>query len=288
MCRLFGFRSSVLSGVHASLIAAENALADQSVRHPDGWGVAYYHGRFPHLIRSDKQALADGLFKEVSGVVATRTLLAHIRQATVGKVGILNCHPFQHGPWCFGHNGQIANYGADEGIKAKIHDAIDPRFRSHILGSTDSEACFYLFLSHLGRRVEDIYHEGIRPQVVVDALESAVDVILDASPAPDPENPNRLTFLVTNGSVMVALRYQRPLLYSTYKSKCPEADTCHAYEAYRCEQEVNDGIVKHMIVSSEEIAGANVWLEIQNGDYISVDSGMNLHRGHFPSLRETV
>src|SRR3954462_8092975 len=99
MCRLYGFRSSVLSGVHTSLVNAENALALQSLKHPDGWGIAYYHGRFPHLIKNDTQALEDGLFREVSSVVATRTLIAHIRQATVGQVNILNCHPFQHGPW---------------------------------------------------------------------------------------------------------------------------------------------------------------------------------------------
>src|SRR5688500_3952809 len=136
MCRLFGFRSSVLSGVHQSLVAAENALAAQSAAHPDGWGVAYYNSRFPHIIRNDKQALADGLFKELTSVVATRTLVAHIRHATAGKVGILNCHPFQYGPWCFAHNGQIADFATNEDLRARLREAVDPRFRGHILGTT--------------------------------------------------------------------------------------------------------------------------------------------------------
>ena len=68
MCRLYGFRSSVLSGVHASLVAAENALAQQSALHPDGWGLAYYNSRFPQLLRNDEKALDDRLFKEISAV----------------------------------------------------------------------------------------------------------------------------------------------------------------------------------------------------------------------------
>ena len=65
MCRLFGFRSSIVSSVHHSLVAAENAMARQSQVHRDGWGIAYYVGRFPHLVRNDQQALHDSLFREL-------------------------------------------------------------------------------------------------------------------------------------------------------------------------------------------------------------------------------
>ena len=38
MCRLFGFRSVIQSQVHRSLVDADNALGQQSVRHQDGCG----------------------------------------------------------------------------------------------------------------------------------------------------------------------------------------------------------------------------------------------------------
>ena len=279
MCRLYGFHSSILSGVHTSLVAAENALGTQSVSHPDGWGVAYYVGGFPHVIRNDRQALEDGLFREVSAVVSTRTLLAHIRQATVGKVGVLNCHPFQHGPWTFGHNGEISGFGDNAETKRRALDAVDQRFRGHILGDTDSEICFAIFLSRLARRVEDVFQEGVKTSVVRAALCETVDAIM-AIPAQSEEKPHRLSFLVTNGNLMLGYRHRRELFFSTYKSECPERETCHAYEAYRCEKEVTDGIVKHLIITSEHISsGTNVWIELQDGDYVEVDRGMNLHRG---------
>ena len=125
MCRLFGFHSSLLSGAHRSLVAADNALARQSGEHPDGWGVAHYEGGYPHLIRGDKQALEDGLFKEVSGVVTTRTLLAHVRRATVGEISVLNCHPFQHGPWTFAHNGELPKFKCGTAFYDAVYQNVD-------------------------------------------------------------------------------------------------------------------------------------------------------------------
>ena len=62
MCRLFGFRSTVLSQVHRSLVRAENALELQSHEHPDGWGVAYYVHGTPHVVKSSESAVEDALF----------------------------------------------------------------------------------------------------------------------------------------------------------------------------------------------------------------------------------
>ena len=282
MCRLFGFRSSVRSGVHESLIAAENALARQSMENPDGWGVAYYQKRFPHVIRSEKLAIEDNLFKDVSAVVSTRTLVAHVRKATVGRVEVLNCHPFQHGPWCFAHNGNIAFFAKNPLVRDQIAHEIDPRFLSYVLGSTDSEMCFYLFLSRLARKVEDIYHEGVRIELALEALQETVDTICSlADPrVEDEDDLCRLSFIITNGALLIGYRHRRELRFSTYKTECPESDTCHAYEPNRCEAEVKDGMVKHLIVTSEEISdGANVWIELQDGEYVSVDHGMNFHRG---------
>jgi glutamine amidotransferase len=107
MCRLFGFRSVIPSKVHRSLLAAENALGVQSNDHPDGWGVAFYVDGTPHVTRSPLTALGDSLFHKLSGVVASQTVLAHVRKATQGPKTVLNCHPFQYGRWVFAHNGDI-------------------------------------------------------------------------------------------------------------------------------------------------------------------------------------
>jgi len=277
MCRLYGFRSAVDSSIHQSLVAADNALARQSERHRDGWGLGFYVGPYPHVIRNDEQALGDVLFREVSGVVATRTFVAHIRQATVGAPRVLNCHPFQHGRWLLAHNGEIAGFARSE-VQRRVRDCVDDRFRRYVLGDTDSEVLFYVFLSQLARRVDNLHDEGVRMAHVLPALRATIAQVLAVAPEVGEARPNRLTVLLTNGNLMLGFRQGRELYYATYKTRCPERETCYAFEQGRCEGQAADGIVKHLVVASEPVAsGPNVWRELEEGACICLDHGMNLH-----------
>ena len=241
--------------------------------------MAYYVGGFPHVIRSDKQALEDRLYKEMSALVETRSLLAHIRKATVGKIGVLNCHPFQHGPWTFAHNGEIPGCGENDALRQAVMDAIDPRFRSYILGTTDSELIFHVFLSQLARRVGDVHHRGVSLDVVVESLRDTNRIVHDRNARHGTE-PAVLNYLLTNGTLLVGVRGGKELYFSTYKSRCPERDTCYAFEAYRCERAVTDGIVKHLIITSEPVAQEpNVWLPLDEGDFVAVAHGMQFRVG---------
>ena len=59
---------------------------------------------------------------------------------------------------------------------------MDYRFARFTLGQTDSELLFYIFLSQLARRVEDIYHPGIRHDVVLDASQETINGVLAIVP----------------------------------------------------------------------------------------------------------
>ena len=148
MCRLFGFRSVIQSQMHRSLVQADNALCGLSEQHPDGWGVAYYIDGTPHVMRSSSTALSDRMFQRVSGVVASETVLAHVRKATQGALSVLNCHPFQYGRWVFAHNGDVPSFAEQ---RAALVAQISPRLSRYILGETDSEVIFFLVLTQLLR-----------------------------------------------------------------------------------------------------------------------------------------
>lgn len=279
MCRLFGFRSAVESHAHQSLVAAENALLRQSERHPDGWGVAYYVHSYPHLFRSAERALGSDLFREVSGLVSTTTLVAHIRKATVGELTLLNTHPFQFANWCFAHNGEIAGFAKEAAVREVARNQIDARFRGFVMGSTDSEVCFYAFLSRLARRVDSLHARGVPMEAVADSLREMADTMRGIG---DRLGGGRslLTFLVTNGNLMAGYREGRELHFSTYKTRCAERDTCHAW-APECEAEVAPGQhVNHLVLSSEQIAmQPNVWRDVPEGGLVGVDWGMRLYQG---------
>lgn len=280
MCRLFGFRSVINSQVHSSLVHAENALKDQSVRHPDGWGVAYYIENNPHLIKSQNSAVDDHLFQKVSGIVSSQTVVAHIRKATQGNLNILNAHPFQYGPWVFAHNGNIKNFATHRDF---FLSKIDSSLKRFILGETDSEILFYYLLTKLKSKFplsETSIHLPTCLTLLEEALLEITEVIGDLSLSKKgaPPSENFLTFILTSGPTLIAFEGGQPLHECTYKTRCPDRDSCPSFSK-SCENEVSkDSSVNHLIISSELIKGANVWKEIPSGSFVAIGTDMKVHR----------
>ncbi len=276
MCRLFGFRSVILSQVHKSLVEAENALQGQSERHPDGWGVAYYQAGAPHVIKSKESALDDHLFRKVSGIVSSQTVVAHIRRSTQGEHSILNTHPFQFGQWIFAHNGNIKDFPQH---RSTLVAKINPALRRFILGDTDSEVLFYLILSHLAERTDlsapNIAYATVK-QAVQTALNEVQQLVGNYCPTEDYGNKETyLTFILTNGHTMLAHQGGQRLHWSTWKNQCSERSTCPSF-APACEAKTVDGLVNHLIFTSEPLHGENVWNEMSCGEIIGVDEKMRL------------
>jgi glutamine amidotransferase len=278
MCRLFGFRSVMQSQVHKSLVSADNALMTQSLRHPDGWGVAYYLGGAPHVIKSVSTAVDDQLFRRVSGVVTSETVLAHLRNATHGEHTILNTHPFQFGSWVFVHNGNIKGF---DGLRSELLAEVPPVYRRFILGDTDSELFFYLLLGLMAQHCE-LDRPGYPIEALADATREAVDlVVARAGPLSErndgPPTENYLSFVITNGRVMLGHQGGKTLYCSTHKNHCSEREVCPHF-ANECEQEQARGFVSHLIFSSEPLQGENVWRPLGPREMVGVDWRMQMRR----------
>ena len=277
MCRLFGFRSVRLSKVHSSLVSAENALMGQSQKHPDGWGLVYYVADTPHVVKSTVSAESDHLFKHLSGIVTSQTVLAHIRKATHGKLTLLNTHPFQYGRWTFAHNGNIRNFDA---FKQLLLKEVDEEFRPYCLGETDSEIIFHLVLSSINKIVPIHDHRPSLDLVmkgISDGIEKICNIVGELS-IKDSGTPseNYLTFVLSNGPIMIAVNGGITLYYSTHKKKCSERETCKSLAPWceaMAEGEMN---VNHLIISSEPLQGDNIWTKLNPGELIGVDAQMKL------------
>lgn len=281
MCRLFGFRSIFENKVHSSLIHAENALVTQSVKHKDGWGVAYYLDDVPHLIKSSQQAFEDHIFEKVSGVVTSKSVIAHIRFATAGTSSILNSHPFQYGKWIFAHNGNIKNL---DKYKSKLLSLILPDQQKYILGNTDSEIIFHILLSDLKKN--SLFSKVQDTKAIINSIQGSLVKICsiigeltdrdDAAPT-----DNYLTFILSNGPLFFAIQGGQPLYYSTHKRNCPERDHCPYFDP-SCEQKsTNNSKVNHLIVTSEKLDGDNIWTKMSFGEVVVIDKEMKLYNENF-------
>ena len=275
MCRLFGFRSVINSGVHRSLVKAENALLHQSTNHPDGWGIAYYIDNAPHVMKSSSTAVQDDLFKKLTGIVSSQTVLAHVRKATSGKNSVTNTHPFQYGFWVFAHNGNIKDLDKH---RDKLLKSVNTNLARFLLGDTDSEIIFFLLLTNVLASPAKEYS----PEHLVKAVQKTIATVESICGPISKDNRNDpqqtyLSFILTNGHAMVAHQGGQSLHYSTYKKKCPESATCPKY-APECEKP-SENHVNHLLLSSEPLEGENIWIELKPYEIIGVDAQMNLFRG---------
>lgn len=275
MCRLFGFRSVLESSVHQSLVNAENALVVQSQRHRDGWGIAYYVGGVPHVIKSPQFASDDPLFHRVSGVVSSHTVLAHVRRATQGGLTPSNSHPFQYGPWVMGHNGDIAQFHIH---RDKLMKHVADNLRPFVLGETDSEVLFFLFLTQL-QRFQDAHRPAQQLMHAIQALYKAVECIQHTlQDHPIGQNEESLTCVLTDGAIMIGLQAGKSLHISTHKKHCAKQNSCPFFQHACLHASNNADKLTHFLLSSEPLQGENIWQPIAANHIVAVDQTMRLHQ----------
>ncbi len=271
MCRIFGFRSVLQSGVHKSLVDSKNSILHQSHKHPDGWGVAYYKIGTPHIVKLGHQARECKIFEKVSGVVSSNTVVAHIRKSTVGSVGPLNTHPFQFGPWIFAHNGNVEHF---QTIRPRFLECIDQELRSFILGETDSEHLFFLLLSLMKKRGQlDESVNSFEPKTVMEEfIELFKSLAGPLSLSKKDNDKNYISFVLTNGKSMLAYHGGKELFFSTHKRKCSERDTCSHFKPLCESYAANADKVQHFLVSSEKIANENIWTALNFGEMTFINN----------------
>ncbi len=205
MCRLFGQLADSHQDACEPLCSAENALRMQSHKHPHGWGIAWFGSRGPVLRRGVMPAHADEAFMHAGQRARSRIVLAHVRDASVGRVAIENTHPFVEGRWVFAHNGTVARFKRSRLVRQALLSAISPERRRRLAGETDSERCFQLFLSRLDLRSR-------RPPSLEDVRAAMAETVsLVQAIADRGELRSTLNFLASDGRLLAACRHLKPL-----------------------------------------------------------------------------
>jgi glutamine amidotransferase len=141
--------------------------------------------------RSITSADDDRQFEEAAATANGEVLLAHVREKTVGRVRVVNTHPFRRERWVFAHNGTI------EGLDFFRRRSSTRRIQQ-VEGETDSELFFTYLLSCL-----DV--AGEEREAIDTALACAVQEVVANAPR------GGYTFLLSDGSTLYAYRRGRPL-----------------------------------------------------------------------------
>ena len=246
MCRLFGQHAHAGLDPTEPLCSADNALRFQSHKHPHGWGIGWYEGGAPLVRRGILPAHSDEGFMSAGREVRSTVVIAHVREASVGPVLHQNTHPFLHGRWLFAHNGTVARYRDSADVRSALAAEIDPDLRLSIRGDTDSERCFYLFLTRLRARAG---LDGATLPDVQRALFETTATVLRIADAPSPK-PTSLNFVVADGRLLAACRHGRTLHLAM------DAGPQHAFA-----------------VASERI-GTRGWTEVPEDGFVGTEDGL--------------
>jgi len=117
--------------------------------HTDGWGIAFFENKgLRHFV--DHQPAIDSPVADLIRryPIKSRQVIAHIRKATQGEVGLANCHPFVRELWgrywVMAHNGDLKNY------HPRLHAGFKP------VGNTDSERAFCWLMQELAKSHADV------------------------------------------------------------------------------------------------------------------------------------
>ena len=254
MCRLYALHANEPTRVECGLVRAQNALMVQSkgdmegAMHGHGWGVADYPNGAPMVEKQTWAAFHGEHFAKTAARVYARTVVAHVRRATVGPASLENTHPFHHGRWIFAHNGTVPSF---EEVRFRMLEEMDQLHRAEIRGQTDSEHVFRYLLSLFMR------DPGVG---LFDTVRYGLDQIIAWCAEIDPSRQVGLNIVLTDGEHLVGSRLNRSLYHLRRDhlhicSVCGKTHVRHdAGTPYRAVE-----------VASEPVTRDEVWTEVPNG-----------------------
>ncbi len=266
MCRFAAYIGKPLV-IDELLFKPSNSLIKQSIRaretdeplNGDGFGLGWYAHDIdytPGLFVSMQPAWNDRNLQYLAAKIRTHCFLAHVRAASMGGVSIYNCHPFVYKRFLFMHNGSLGGF---QKIKRHIRHELSDEIYDTILGQTDSEHFFALFL----QTFED--HKG---QYTAESMAKVFAITLKRLEKIQKQygvdETTYLNVVLTDGFSMLASRYISdptqpcPTLYYSAGSKYQERDgVCHMIPPI--EDEGNEAV---LIVSEKLTNYKAEWHEI--------------------------
>jgi glutamine amidotransferase len=251
MCRLFGQHAHPGYDRCEPLCSAENALRFQSHKHEHGWGIGWWVDGRPLVRKGLLPAHEDADFVASAHAACSSVVVAHVRDASIGPISPENTHPFEYGPWLFAHNGTLARFKRSRRVREEIEAEIDPDFRAALRGETDSERCFFLFLTRLRARATLDEPDVAEVRRALAETTRTLEAIADEH----ADKPSSMNFLASDGRILAACRRGRTLHVAA------DAGPKHAF-----------------VVASEKI-GAAPWEDVPEGGFVGTEDGVAVVRG---------
>jgi glutamine amidotransferase len=239
---------------------------------PDAYGYGFYASGSVLLGKRPTGAPAPLSLPELVGKVDSEALLVHARRATVGKAKDENTHPFRYRQWLFAHDGTIEGF---DRVRPRLLAALPDFLRRAIVGDTDSEHAFMVFLAALKEegRLDDL---DLEPQAAGRALGRTVRQIESWGRDVGEQRPSRLVFVATNGRVLVASRRGGPLHYALYEGIVPCALDQIDVSTPESDPRVRPHRRVKAVCFANRLAQPNGFIEVPEGSVVAVGRSLQV------------
>jgi glutamine amidotransferase len=254
MCRLLAIASSEATDFRVHLRDSPRSLSVLSREHPHGWGLAVYLDVTGWRVEKNVlPANEDARFHELAHTHRGETLVAHVRQKTVGRTAMENTHPFERDGWVFAHNGTI--HRPDELTKRASKKRLD-----EVVGETDSERLFAVLLT----RLDEV---GVKSCCIGAASNEPIREF--ARELRGIEGIGAFNFVLSNGLVTFAHRFGRTLFLLSRGTHDPVRRVRVAQSGTIVETPWS-ARRRAAIVASEALTD-EPWVEIPDGALLRID-----------------
>jgi len=239
---------------------------------PDAYGFGHYHAGTVLLGKRPTGAPAPLSLPELVGRIDSEALVAHARRATVGKAKDENTHPFRFRRWLFAHDGTVEGF---DRVRPRLVEALPDFLRRNIMGDTDSEHAFMLFLSQLKDQgaLDDLDADA---RAVGRSLARTVRQLEAWSREVSEQRPSRLNFVVTNGRVMAATRRGGPLFYALLEGIVPCAADGITLETPESDPRVRPHRRVKAVCFASRLRMPNGFIEVPEGSVVSVSRSLQV------------
>ena len=180
MCQLLGMNANTPTDIVFSF----TGFVSRAEEHKDGFGIAFFEGSGVRMFVDAQSARVSPVAEMVRRYpIRSDNIIAHIRKATQGRVGLENTHPFQRELWgrywVFAHNGDLKDFAP------RLHASFRP------VGHTDSERAFCWLMQELSKA-----HAGVPP---IDELTATLRELVPAI-----ARHGTFNFMLSHGSALWA------------------------------------------------------------------------------------
>lgn len=217
MCRFFIYKGQLIK--LDVLFEPNNSILKQSFHNPftpfipeknardheingDGFGICWEKDKKLYSYKSCKPPWNDVNIIGLADYIESELFFCHVRAirpfCLCSCVHEHNCHPFIHNRFSWMHNGDIK----DKILICKyLYDNCSLDLITQLKGNTDSEYCFYLFLSLLEPDVREGRKRLTQPELKKYMLET-IKIILSIT-----KEVCSLNFSVYDGKTLICTRY---------------------------------------------------------------------------------